>query len=144
MIITSQEIERRKKISETMKAYRKKIPVWNAGKICPQISKSLKGKKAWNKGTHGKMGFMQNHPNWKGGRSINVWGYIRINVNSKYMLEHRYVMEQFLKRKLKPSEHIHHINGIKTDNQIKNLMLISNPVHNKIHFPHGWNPNRKK
>jgi hypothetical protein len=53
-------------------------------------------------------------------------------------------MEQFLKRKLKPSEHIHHINGIKTDNQIKNLMLISNPVHNKIHFPHGWNPNRKK
>ena len=60
----------------------------------------------------------------KGGRTKTPHGYILIWVaRKKYEMEHRVVMEEFLGRKLQPSENVHHINGIKDDNRIENLEL---------------------
>lgn len=60
-------------------------------------------------------------------------GYIRININGKRVLEHIFIMEQFISRKIKLSECVHHKNGIKNDNRIENLELISKSNHQKIH-----------
>jgi peptide deformylase len=60
-------------------------------------------------------------------------GYIEIWNGTARVLEHRYVMEQHLKRKLISEEVIHHINGIKDDNRIENLELCSQSEHMKKH-----------
>jgi len=82
---------------------------------------------------------------WKGGRRVNIHGYVVILSNvrggnknrHKYRLEHRVVMEKHLGRKLDPSEWVHHKNGIKTDNRLSNLRIVSMWKHvGEIRCPH--------
>lgn len=79
--------------------------------------------------------------NWKGGKSKDGKGYIKIyypehpNSDSHgYVKEHRLVIEKKIKRFLKTTEVIHHIDEIKSNNNIDNLVLCSNDLeHRKLH-----------
>lgn len=71
----------------------------------------------------------KNHSAWKGGKRLNKKGYIIVRVNGKDVLEHRYIVEKNIGRPLEDYEHVHHLNGIKYDNRIENLVLIDGSVH---------------
>lgn len=77
---------------------------------------------------------------WNGGVCFRKCdGYIAIydpnkNAVRPYTMQHRKIMEEFLGRRLKDEEVVHHINGDRTDNRLENLMLFKNAgEHQKYH-----------
>lgn len=59
-----------------------------------------------------------------GAKRLNFCGYIETKTNSGWMLEHRFVMEKVIGRKLSRKEMVHHIDGNKTNNDPENLILV--------------------
>ena len=53
-----------------------------------------------------------------------------------YVMEHRLVMEESLGRYLTKEEVVHHINGIKADNRLENLIVTN--IHEHLSF-HNYN-----
>lgn len=101
-------------------------------------------RKIWNKGKPNPDMQGKKHRWWKGGRFKTAAGYVMIHSpghpyarkkgtrtigSAGYVFEHRLVMEKFLGRLLLPGEKVHHRNGIKDDNRLKNLQLIANKPH---------------
>ena len=69
---------------------------------------------------------------WRGGIRDNN-GYVKIyspnhplKDKTKCVMEHRLVMEKKIGRYLRKEERVHHINGNRRDNRLKNLILFSN------------------
>ena len=60
-------------------------------------------------------------------------GYIRIKCGEIWVLEHKLVVENFIKRPLRKEETIHHLNHKRDDNRLENLMLFPNQKAHK-HF----------
>ena len=81
----------------------------------------------------------EKNPRWKGGRYKASNGYIMVKAYGhpkayrNEIMEHRLVMEQTLGRHLTSSEKVHHINGIKDDNRIENLVLCQNDKEHLYH-----------
>ena len=84
---------------------------------------------------------MEKNPCWRGGKIKDAYGYscIRVSVdnpfypmaNRGYISEHRLLMAKYLNRLLKTEEIVHHLNGIKDDNRMENLVLVSRRGHSK-------------
>lgn len=116
---------------QPFKTYESRILAGN-GKFCSReccsINKHLNGsgknsplfRKSSNQGKH--------NPNWKGGRYFQS-GYIMISKRAEHVL----VMEQHIGRRILPGENVHHINGIKTDNRLENLQLLTVADHLNKH-----------
>lgn len=68
----------------------------------------------------------------KYGRKKKIMGW---HVDSQGYLQysnrrqHRVIMEEYLGRKLARGEHVHHKNGIKTDNRLENLEVVNAKKH---------------
>lgn len=70
-------------------------------------------------------------PNWQPQTS----GYVsaRFPGIASPVLQHRWVMEQHLGRKLQTDEIVHHINHDGYDNRIENLQLMTSSEHSRHH-----------
>lgn len=138
-------IETRRKISEALKGikrppfseeHKRKMSIARKGKTRTPFSREHKRK--LSEAMRGNK-----NPSWKGGRRLTVQGYIKVLLPTHphadcegYILEHHLIIEKHLDRILLPNEVVHHINGIKDDNRIENLMLLDNTgkhtgLHNK-------------
>jgi hypothetical protein len=74
------------------------------------------------------------HHHWGGGRYKVNDGYIHVGLGaSKHMLEHRVVAGKALGRPLRRGEAVHHVNGDKTDNRNRNLVICTNAYNRWLH-----------
>jgi hypothetical protein len=64
-------------------------------------------------------------------RRINRKDYVEVKIKGEWVLEHIYLVEQFIKRKLFEKEVIHHIDGNRQNNNLSNLMIFPNQKEHK-------------
>ena len=87
-------------------------------------------------------GLRERHSRRSGWTRRNVGGQMRYKCinrkGNKTSYVHRKVIEDVLGKPIPDGLQVHHINGNRLDNSIKNLQLISHKDHRRIH--QGWRP----
>lgn len=90
------------------------------------------------------------NPRWKGGVS-HSGGYVLLlmpthpNANKAgYVREHVKIMSDKLGRRLHRHEIVHHLNGLKSDNRLDNLMVMTRSVHASGHHKYLLKPRSLK
>jgi hypothetical protein len=74
------------------------------------------------------------NPSWKSPELRQPTRYVDVKSDNIKKKEHRLIIERAIGRELLPKEIVHHINKIKTDNRLSNLMLFdSSSNHTKYH-----------
>jgi hypothetical protein len=73
----------------------------------------------------------EKHHLYKNGKYKDHDDYIIINDGK--VREHRHIFEKHINRTLEHWEHVHHINGLKSDNVITNLVLMPTREHTRFH-----------
>jgi hypothetical protein len=116
--------------------------IWNKEHPCSYEH----GLKCYRKTLYKRLWDRENHPRWNGGFKFDQDGYRSIRIAPrKYVREHRFIMEQFLGRKLSQKEHVHHIDGDKLNNSIENLRLFkSAKEHTQYHWTTNWEGRKVK
>lgn len=120
---------------------------WNAGKTAAsdpglaRISGKLTGrtvsKETRRRQALAKMGRCGSASNrWKGGRKVG--GYV---VTTSRHYEHRLIAERLLGRKLARSEHVHHKDRDRTNNDPANMIVLHQADHACLHGAMNKNPN---
>lgn len=77
-------------------------------------------------------------------------GYVRVYApehpyaRSRYVMRARLVMERELGRYLEENEVVHHINHVRDDDRVENLMLMDKQEHWKMHLAEGFRARQKK
>jgi hypothetical protein len=72
----------------------------------------------------------ERNPSWRGGRIVDLDGYVLLSTRPTRILEHRSVMERKLGRLLLPGEVVDHVDGITIHNDPTNLRVFaSNSEH---------------
>lgn len=77
---------------------------------------------------------------------FNEFHYVLLRIKpGLFVLEHRYIVERVLGRKLRRDEEVNHINGVKSDNRNTNLFVCSREYHHawheRCHRRYGtWHP----
>jgi hypothetical protein len=82
------------------------------------------------------------NPRWKGGKIGDGHGRVLIyspdhpypNWCGTHVYRYRLVVERALGRYLLPHEIVHHKNGIKSDDRIENLEVMTQSDHAKMHY----------
>lgn len=83
----------------------------------------------------------EDHRSWRGGSRTTAEGYVIVLVGRDHPMsdtngrcyEHRLVMSDAIGRPLTDDEVVHHINGVRDDNRLENLMLFAGHAEHQAH-----------
>lgn len=128
-------IETRKSLTE---AQRKAISEKNIGRVSPMKGKR-RSREAIEKTAEARRIKGVGHKKKRSDGYISVYfpSHPRSN-KCGYIMEHDYVMEQYIGRPLKKDEIVHHKNHIRHDNRIENLQLMTFKEHASLHMKERW------
>lgn len=136
-------------VTKEIKKRRNSLIYWeclcDCGSIAIKAGKTLKNGRTRSCGCLHSEQAIENIKNYNNDNEVQIWskrevygGYIEIKTPEGWAREHVYEIEKKIGRKLGKNEIVHHVDGNKKNNEISNLILMTNGEHSSFH-----NKNRK-